>query len=60
MKLFVVSKHPYVGLPLYVASFEIRCLVCRVYAMSKCANSFIVYALHAEHLISELVTYKGR
>ena len=60
MKLYVVSKHPYFGLPLYVANFEIRCLVCNVYAMNKCVNSFIVYTLHAEYLISELVTYKRR
>jgi len=60
IKLYVVSKHPYFGLPLYIASFEIRCLVCSVCAMNKCANAFIVYALHAEYLISELVTYKRR
>jgi len=30
IKLYVASKHFYFGLPQYVASFEVRCLVCGI------------------------------
>ena len=33
IKLYIVSKYLHFSLPLYVASFEIKCLMCSRYAM---------------------------